>query len=77
MRLLRWKEAVATAVVAAVYWRRLGFRGSSGFGAEVRNGLGRPTTSDISASSQLRLFPPGLRCAPAQRLRPALLSFRA
>lgn len=28
-----------------------GFRGSSGFGAEVRNGLGRPTTSDISASS--------------------------
>lgn len=28
-----------------------GFRGSSGFGAEVRNGLGRPSTSDISASS--------------------------
>lgn len=47
-------------------YRSLGFRGSSGFGAEVRNGPGRPTTSAISAACQLRLFPPGLRCAPAQ-----------
>ena len=53
-------------MATAVYWRRLGFRGSSGFGAEVRNGLGRPTASDVSAACPLRLFPPGLRCAPAQ-----------
>lgn len=53
-------------MATAVYWRRVGFRGSNGFGAEVRNGLGRPTASDISAACPLRLFPPGLRCAPAQ-----------
>lgn len=47
-------------------WSRLGFCGSGGFGAEVRNGLGLPTTSEISAASSLRLFPPGLLCAPAQ-----------
>lgn len=52
--------------MAALYWRTVGFRGNSSFGGEVRNGLGRPTTSGISAACPLRLFPPGLRCAPAQ-----------
>lgn len=45
---------------------RIVFRGSSGFSAEVCNGLGRPAASDISAACPLWLFPPGLRCAPAQ-----------
>lgn len=55
----------------AGYQRRLDFRGSSGFGEEVRNGLGRPATSDISAACPLRLFPSGLTCALAQLLPPS------
>lgn len=52
-------------MTAGGYWRIV-FRGSSGFSAEVGNGLGRPAASDISAACPLWLFPPGLRCAPAQ-----------
>lgn len=55
-----------------MYWRRLGFRGSSGCSAGFCNGLGRPTASDISAACPLRLFPPGLRSAPAQPPVPPL-----